>query len=592
MHTEWLSATLLFLTAVVIAVPLFQRLGLGAILGYLVAGTVIGPQGLGLIHSPENVRELSELGVVLMLFIIGLELVPSRLWGMRRIVFGSGTAQMAATGLVIGGILWSTDLGIHGTWIAGFGLAMSSTAMALQLLTERNELAQSQGRIALAVLLFQDLAVIPLLSLLPLVAGVDARGGPGVWTVLAVLIVALVGGHFLLRPMLRRVAAARSRELFTASSLLLVLGVAALMSSVGLSMALGAFMAGVLLADSEFRHELETNIEPFKGLLLGLFFMSVGMDLSPPNGGEGWLVVSLAVLVLVAAKTVVLFGIGKWMGLPSRNARALALTLSQGSEFAFVLFGLAAGHSLLTEEHATRLNLIVSLSMFTTPLLRFACDRWLEPFLATKKPKPSERVFDKLPGTTVPVVIAGFGRFSQIIARILQTQKIPFTALDRDLSHIQFVSRFGNKVYYGDASRLDLLRTAQVEKAQIFVLGFGDINASLLTAQLVRQHFPKVKIYARAVNRDHAYRLLNLGVQHVVRETFGSSLELAEHALMELGLTDNAASDTVRVFRDFDEKLLRKSSKHAGNTEKLAEINRRGREELESLFAQDRDKEH
>lgn len=588
MHAEWLSHILIFLAAAVIAVPLFQRLGLGAILGYLVAGCVIGPQGLGLIGEVEQVRELSEFGVVLMLFVIGLELVPARLWQLRGQVFGWGSAQMLVTGIVLASILWLMNLSLAGAIIAGVGFAMSSTAMALQIMAERNEMTSPQGRLAFAILLLQDLAVIPLLALLPFLApeaAANDHSGPGAIKVIAVLAAVLIGGRYLLRPALARIAEARSRELFTASSLLLVLGIAVLMSSIGLSMALGAFVAGVLLADSEFRHELESDIEPFKGLLLGLFFISIGMGLDLALLVKAWWAIGLAVLGLMLIKGVVLFLLGKWSGLTSRGARALALTLGQGGEFAFVLLTLAVGHQLLSNEESAVLNLIVGLSMMATPLLRYANERWLEPRLAARVPALTH---EPLPEEAVPVVIAGFGRFSQIVARVLQTQNIPFTAMDRDSSHIQFVGRFGNKVYYGDVSRLDLLQTAQVGKARLFVLGIGDIESSLRTAQLLREQFPEVKIFARAVNRNHAYKLINLGVHYVIRETFNSSIELAERALLELGLTDSAASDTVRIFREHDEKLVREGAAHAGDVAKLSEIAQRGRAELESLFAKDK----
>ncbi len=588
MHAEWLTPLLIFLAAAVIAVPLFQRLGLGAVMGYLVAGCVIGPQGLGLWKDTEAVQHISELGIVLLLFIIGLELVPQRLWQMRTQVFGWGSVQMLLTGLLLTLLLWTLNFRPGGAWVAGFGLAMSSTAMALQLLTERNELTSAHGRLAFAILLLQDLTVIPLLALLPL-AGEAAvtnatPAGQRVLLLAATLAMVLIGGRYLLRPWLRRVAAARSRELFTASALLLVLGVAALMSAVGLSMALGAFVAGVLLADSEFRHELESDIEPFKGLLLGLFFISVGMNLDLATLYSAWPAVLGGVSVLMAAKGLVIYALGRRARLAPPAARALALSLSQGGEFAFVLFGLAVAHQALSAQEAAPLSLIVGLSMAATPLLRQVNDRWIEPRLAREAP----RDFDRLPEEAVPVIIAGFGRIGQIIARVLRLQNIPFTALDRDPTHIQFVSRFGNQVYYGDATRLDLLQAARVDKARLFVLAIADIEASVRIAQLLREGYPELKIFARASNREHAYRLLNTGVHYVIRETFGSSLELAEQTLLELGLPDTAASETVRIFREHDEKMLREAAAHVGDYAKLIELAHKGRAELESLFAQDK----
>ncbi len=588
MQAEWLSTVLIFLAAAVLAVSLFQRLGLGAVLGYLIAGCVIGPQGFGLFRDTETVQHVSELGIVLLLFIIGLELVPQRLWEMRRQVFGWGSAQMLLTGVALTLALWLLDFRLGSAWVAGFGLAMSSTAMALQLLAERNELTSVHGRLAFAVLLLQDLAVIPLLALLPYAGDAgDVAGGPAaprVLMLIGALALVLIGGRYLLRPWLRRVAAARSRELFTASALLLVLGVAVLMGAVGLSMALGAFLAGVLLADSEFRHELENDIEPFKGMLLGLFFMSVGMSLDLTILRAAWPMVLGGVAALIAVKAAVLYALGRAARLTPRAARAFALTLAQGGEFAFVLFTLAVAHAALPAAQAAPLSLVVGLSMAATPLLRLLNDRWLEPLFARGAP----REFDRLPDEAAPVIIAGFGRFNQIVARVLRLQNIPFTALDRDPSHIQFVSRFGNQVYYGDATRIDLLETAGVGRARLFVLGVADIEASVRTAQILRERYPELKIFARATNREHAYRLLNLGVHYVIRETFGSSLEMAERALLELGLTDAAASDTVRIFREHDEKMLEQAAEHVGNYDKLVELAHQGRAELESLFAQDK----
>ncbi|MGH8528234.1 MAG: monovalent cation:proton antiporter-2 (CPA2) family protein [Nevskiales bacterium] len=580
---------LIFLASAVIAVPLFQRLGLGSVLGYLVAGAVIGPQALGLVADVETVRHISELGIVLLLFIIGLELVPARLWQMRRAVFGAGGAQVLGTGALLAAAAWTLGLAPTAALIAGLGLAMSSTAIALQVMAERNEMPTRQGRLGFAVLLMQDLTVIPLLAILPLlgVAAVAQSGTSG-WLqalqVLAALAVVLVGGRYLLRPLFRFVAASKSRELFTASALLLVLGVAVLMNFVGLSMALGAFLAGVLLADSEFRHELESDIEPFKGLLLGLFFISVGMSLDISLLREQWLPVLAIVLGMVALKLIVLYALGRAAKLSPREARSFSVTLSQGGEFAFVLFSLALSLQVLEAPTVALLSLAVGLSMATTPLLLLIKDRVLEPWLESSTP----REFDALPEDTGPVIIAGFGRFGQIVGRVLALQKIPFTALDQDPSHIQFVSRFGNRVYYGDASRLDLLNTAQVGKARLFVLAIDEVETSVRVAQVLREQYPELGILARARNREHAYRLLNLGVHKVLRETFGSSIEMAEHALLRLGLTDAAAADTVRVFRDQDERLVREAAQHFGDYDKLIELAHKGRAELESLFAQDK----
>ncbi len=577
---------LLFLTVVVVAVPLFKRFGLGSVLGYLVAGALIGPHGLKLIPDVEEVGPLAELGVVLLLFIIGLELQPRRLWELRRRVFGVGGAQVALTGALLALAALALGLSWQAALVAGLGLSLSSTALALQLLGERNALAQPIGQTGFGILLFQDLAVIPLLAVLPLLG----RAGAGVdtsWVSLAKalgLIAAIVlVGRTLLRPAFRLVASARSQEVFTASALLAALGTALLVSAVGLSMALGAFMAGVLLADSEYRHELEADLEPFRGLLLGLFFVSVGMSVALELLVQRPLMITGLVLGMAALKILSLGVLGRRVFGGWAAAWELGVLLSQGGEFAFVLFGLAVTYEIFSGPLRDTLVLVVSLSMALTPLLTLAYDRLVAPRLRTRDDRPYDRDVEQ----DTPVIIAGFGRFGQVVGRILRARGIPFTAMDVDPAQIDFLKRFGNKVFYGDASRLDLLRAARADKARVFVLAIDDVQSSVRTVREVQEHFPHLIIFARARNRAHAYQLMELGIQHVMRETYLSSLELTGDVLQELGFSYSDARSTLDRFREHDERILLESFQYQRDEKKLIEITERSRRELESLFARD-----
>jgi len=577
---------LLFLTVVVVAVPLFRRLGLGSILGYLVAGGLIGPHGLRLVSDVEAVGHLAELGVVLLLFLIGLELQPHRLWELRTRVFGVGSAQVALTGALLAlgaaalGLPWKAAL------VAGLGLSLSSTAFALQLLGERNALPTPLGQTAFGILLFQDLAVIPLLAALPLLAPGEARVDTS-WVPLlkaaGVVVLIILAGRTLLRPAFRFLAGARTQEVFTASALLAALGTALLVSAVGLSAALGAFLAGVLLADSEYRHELEADIEPFRGLLMGLFFVSVGMSVALELLVQQPLRIAGLVLGMVALKAVSIAAVGRRVlgGWPA--AWELGWILSQGGEFAFVLFGLAVSYAILPGPVRDLLVLVVSLSMALTPLLTLAHDRIVAPRLRGRDDRPYDRDVDQ----DTPVIIAGFGRFGQVMGRILRARRIAFTALDADPVQIDFLQRFGSKVFYGDASRLDLLRAARADRARVFVLAIDDVQSSVRTAREVQEHFPHLVIFARARNRAHAYQLMELGVPHVIRETFLSSLELTGEVLQELGFSYSDARSTLDRFREHDEQLLRDSFQYQRDEKKLIEITERSRRELESLFARD-----
>jgi glutathione-regulated potassium-efflux system ancillary protein KefC len=582
-----LETTAIFLATAVVAAPLFKRLGLGSVLGYLVGGAVIGPSGLGLIQEVEATLHFAEFGVVLLLFIIGLELQPSRLWRLRGAVFGLGGAQVIGTGALLAGVGWALGLGLAPAVVAGLALAMSSTAFATQILGERRELAAPHGRAAFGILLFQDLAAIPLLAIVPMLGAgsgaADGGGAGGLLLAAGVIGGLVIAGRFLLRPIFRFIASARSHELSVATALLVVLGTSIVMEQVGLSMALGAFIAGVLLADSEYRHELEANIEPFKGLLLGLFFLAVGMSANLRLLVEEPLTLVGLALGLVALKGAALFGLGRAFGQPTSSASSLAVSISQGGEFAFVVFGVGIASGVLAASVVERLVVVVTLSMVLTPLLFIARDR-LE---ARRAAKAAPRPFDAMPDEASEVIIAGFGRFGQIVARVLRLRRISFTALDVSAEHVDFVRRFGNKIYYGDASRLDLLRAAKVEHARLFVLAIDDVEASMRTLRTVREHFPGVRVIARARNRPHAYALLAEGVEVVVRETFAGSLEAARRALQELGFSVAEATRTTERFAEYDERQVQEMYVHREDTAKLIASAQHFTAELERLFEDD-----
>lgn len=581
-----LSEAAVFLAAAVISVPVFRKLKLGAVLGYLAAGVIIGPWGLKLITEVDNILHFAELGVVLLLFVIGLELQPSRLWVLRRPVFGLGSAQVLITGAALGACGLAFGLTVKSAIVVGLGLAMSSTALVLKLLAENGQLTARHGRSAFAVLLFQDLAVIPLLALLPLLGGGMDRSGGETWiaalTAIGVIVAVIFGGRFLLRPVLHAIAASGIQEIFTAAALLVVIGTSLLLSSVGLSMSLGAFLAGVLLAESEYRHELEADIEPFKGLLLGLFFMSVGMSADLGLLVSHPLALLAGTAALMAIKSVILLGIGRISGCTPESSRGLAIALCQGGEFAFVLFGVAAANGILDRTLTDALVLVVTASMALTPLAFIVNDA-----LAARWRKHAGDEYDQIDADENKVIIAGFGRVGQIVGRILRAKKIPFTALDKSAEQINTVRRFGSRAYYGDASRLDLLHAAKAEKAQIFVLAIDDVEASLRTAQTVKKHFPNLRIYARARNRFHAYRLMDVGVDYLVRETFLSSLDLVQDVLRGLGVAEREARESVATFRQYDEHFLERQHAVYHDESQLIQSNKEAMKELEGLLQSD-----
>jgi monovalent cation:proton antiporter-2 (CPA2) family protein len=581
-----LAQIAIFLAAAVIAIPIFRYFKLGSVLGYLAAGMIIGPAGLGLISKIDATQHIAEFGIVLLMFVIGLELQPSRLWVLRKPIFGLGLAQVLVTTAIISSAAYFGFEQTRGSaLVIGFGLSMSSTALVLQVLAERGQLNSQYGRSAFSILLFQDVAVLPALALLPLLGVAAARtAGLGGWLALkfvAVLVTVVIGGRYVLRPMLRIVAATRVAEAFTAAGLLVVIGTALLVSQVGLSLSLGAFLAGVLLADSEFRHELEADIEPFKGLLLGLFFITVGMSANLGLALEKPALIVGLTLGFMLLKIAVLRAIGRLSGLSPTASRGLAFSLPSGGEFAFVLFGLSATLGIMDAEIAELLFLVVTGSMILSPLLLALHDALF------KMKERDDRPFDTPEELYPKVIIAGFGRFGQIIGRILSAKKISFTALEANQTQVDFVRRFGNQVFYGDASRLELLRSAHAENAEVFVLAIDDVEASVRTAELIRKHFPHLKIFARARNRQHAFRLMDLDVRYTIRETFSSSLEMSEKVLETLGLSKSTATETVRRFRAHDEATMAKQHAVKDDESKILETTRESAEQLLHLFETD-----
>jgi len=585
----WLSGSLVFLGAAVIAVPLSRALGLGAIIGYLAAGLVIGPFGLGLVRDPETILHFAELGVVLMLFLVGLELEPRRLWALRRPIFGWGSAQVIGCAAVLVCAAWALGVPWKLALVAALGLALSSTAIALQVMDERNMMATSAGQAGFAILLFQDVAAIPILALIPLLGGVERPDDGSTWIeaarAIGVVLAIVLGGRLLLRPLFRWIARSNTPEIFTAASLLLVVGTAALMQAAGLSMALGAFLAGVLLAESEYRRELETDVEPFKGLLLGLFFIAVGMSVDFDALLRQPLLVLGLLIAFLAIKGVVLWGLARAIGLPWQERPVFALLLAQGGEFAFVVFQAAAGARVLDAETTSLLIGAVALSMLLTPLLLVALDRWVLPRYA--QVERSDMPLLEEP-QDAPIIIAGFGRYGQIVGRMLYANGLKATVLEHDAEQIDFLRRFDFSVYYGDATRLDLLRKAGAASAKVLVIAIDDVDKSLKVADMAREHFPQLTVVARARNVTHWYALRDRGVRHVERETLDASLMTARSVLEAMGWQPHRARTLALHFRRHSLEQLERAWPHHKDEAKLVSMARAGRQQLEELFAQER----
>jgi glutathione-regulated potassium-efflux system ancillary protein KefC len=590
---DWLTSSLIYLSAAVVAVPLARAAGLGAILGYLAAGMAIGPWGLKLVTEVEHILHFAEFGVVLMLFLVGLELEPRRLWTLRRPIFGWGSAQVLGCAGVLAGAAVLAGVPLTLAVVAALGLALSSTAIALQVMQERNLMGTSGGQAGFSILLFQDVAAIPILALLPLLAADSAQNVPvplfdkalEAIKIVGVIAAVVLGGRTLLRPLLRAVAKSGTPEIFTAAALLLVVAVAALMQVVGLSMALGAFLAGVLLADSEYRHELETDIEPFKGLLLGLFFMAVGMSIDfGVLMAQPWLMLGV-VLGFLAIKGVVIWLLARAMGIPVAERPVLVLLLAQGGEFAFVVFQAAAGAKAIEAETASLLVGAVALSMLLSPVLLAALTRWLLPRFANCETTTLDELAEP---QSAPTIIAGFGRYGQIVARMLSAQGLPATVLEHDAGMVETARAFGYQVFYGDASRLDLLRTAGAETAQVLVVAVDDVEQSLAVVDLAREHFPHLKLVARARDVTHWNALRDRGVTELDRELFESSLSTGQRVLQALGLSADEALTVAQRFKQHNTQLLADMYPHHKDRSKLIAVARQGRQQLEEQMARER----
>jgi len=603
MHGEgFFYQALIYLAAAVVSVPIAKRLGLGSVLGYLIAGIAIGPFALGLVgEEGQDVLHFAEFGVVMMLFLIGLELQPSLLWRLRSSILGLGGLQVGITGAVITAIAIAVGLDWRSGLAVGLILALSSTAIVLQTLQEKGLMKTGGGRSAFSVLLFQDLAVIPILAILPLLARsgavhasaetghsttwVEGLPGWGTALVVAAAVAAIViGGRLLIRPAFRFIARARVPEIFTASALLLVIGIAILMTRVGLSPALGTFLAGVVLATSEYRHELESNIEPIKGLLLGLFFISVGASIDFAQIISRPALIGGLVAALIVVKFLVLLVLGRVFGLGSDQNLLFSFALAQAGEFAFVLFSFATQQGVIGLEVASPLVAVVALTMALTPLLMLVNERLVQPRFGTvEKDQREADVFDE----SNPVIIAGYGRVGTIIGRLLRVSGIGATVLEVDSDQVELLRKLGHKVFYGDASRLDLLRAAGADSARVLVIALDDPDRILGLVETAQKHFPHLKVLSRAIGRTHAYELLEAGLDSVYRETLDSSLRIGFDVLRELGMPGFEALRRTRRFRVHDERALRELSGKRGDKKTYMHLVRQQSEALERVLATD-----
>jgi glutathione-regulated potassium-efflux system ancillary protein KefC len=581
-HSLLFEATI-YLAAAVVCVPLASRLRLGSVLGYLAAGCAIGPFGLHLIGDVQSSLHFAEFGVVLMLFLIGLELDPARLWSLRRPVFGGGSLQMVVSGVVIGAAALGLGLGWQAAIVTGLALALSSTAIAVQTMRERGVLSSPLGNTAFSILLFQDVAAIPLIALVPLLAGGRAEGSGvmGLVKVLGAIAAVIVLGRYVTTPVMRLIARTGLREVFTGFALLLVLGIAQIMASAGVSMALGAFLAGVLLAGSEYRHALEADIEPFKGLLMGLFFIAVGMSIDFALLENQPLLIAALVVGLLVLKGGALAALSGALGVSAKQRWTLAALLSQGGEFAFVVFGVAGQAKLLPGNWDAILTLVVALSMGLTPISLLVHDR-----LVIKEDRKNPPA-DAIEHEGARVIIAGFGRFGQIIGRLLLATGVRVTLLDHDPDQIELLKKFNFRVFFGDASRLDLLHAAGAEHAKVFVVALDDIAASTRLVDLLREHFPRAKIVARARNITHYLALRERGVIDVERETFESALKAGRRALEQLGIGAYKAREAADRFRRHNVATLEALLPHLSDEAQRLSVARAAREQFEQQLSRD-----
>ncbi|MEN8991725.1 monovalent cation:proton antiporter-2 (CPA2) family protein [Avibacterium paragallinarum] len=576
----------IFLGASLLLVPLLKRFGIATVLGYLFTGILLGPDVFNIASDPEAIQKLAEFGVILLMFLIGLELRPQRLWSMRSSIFGMGSLQVGLTGLLLAlGSFFALQQGIAASIVIGFALALSSTAFVLQMLSEKQQLNTTYGQQSFSILLFQDMAAIPLIAVIPLLAGTESshHGIAYFAAIIATFSGLFLFSRYLMRPFFRFVAKSGAHELITAVGLFIVLGVVVLMDVLGISTTLGAFLTGVLLADSEFRHELEASIAPFKGLLLGLFFMTVGMTTELSLFVEmPWFIIGGA-LALMLIKMASLTAIARYLKNSWRNSILLATCLAQGGEFAFVVFSVAKSENVVQQAILEPLTLIVTLSMVLTPMLYWLIQSQILPRF---NPKTIPE-YDDIPDEHNPVIIAGFGRFGQIIARVAHLQHLSFTAIDSNLDKVDFVRNYGGHLYYGDATQPDILRAAGIEHAKVFVLAIDDIEDSMNVARHIRLNYPQLKLLVRARDRHQVHLLRDLGIEHIWRETYLSSLGMAYHMLCDLGISDEDAYKSIELFRDYDEKLLTQQQQIYTDEQKIYETHRNALAELEHLFESD-----
>lgn len=594
MNSSFLFNTFIFLAAACVIVPLAGRFKLGSVLGYLLAGVIIGPFGLAFIGNAEQVMHFAEFGVVMMLFLIGLELEPLMLWKLRKAIIGLGGLQVIVTTIAFMALGISLGYEWRLSLAASMALSLSSTALVLQMLEEKDLLKTSAGESSFAVLLFQDIAVIPILIIMPLLASgtpvtehdnmlSNLPGWLHTFIVALVIATIIIGGRYLSRYVFRFIAKSHLREVFTATSLALIVGITLLMEAVGVSPALGAFVAGVVLANSEYRHTLESDLQPFKGLLLGLFFISVGMGINfsllvaHPLGFMG----SVAALIII--KMIVLYVLGQFFGLRDGQGTLFTFALAQGGEFAFVLFQYTGGLNILSPEQAAFLTLTVALSMVATPFLMLVNERFVIPRFMSRLP---EREYDTITEQN-PIILAGYGRFGQIIGRFLNAQGVKITVLEKDPDQIELLRKFSHRGYFGDASRLDLLQSAGAAKAKLLVVAVDDADKCLEIVALARQYFPNLTIYARARNRRHAYELHKAGADYFRRETFDSSLVMAQDIMKLLGSDPLDIARKALKFTQHDEKTLHKSFEFFESEPQMIHFSRQAAGELEHILRDD-----
>jgi glutathione-regulated potassium-efflux system ancillary protein KefC len=602
-----LLAIFVLLAATVLLVPIAKWAGLGTVLGYLAAGVLIGPYGLSLVSDSEIVRSVSEFGIVMMLFLIGLEVDARELWRMRNKVVGLGLTQMVATTVILAIVFRFVGFGWSASIVIGMGLAMSSTAIAMQTVDQRNITKTDTGRASLAILLVQDVAVIPILAVLPILATmrstlpVEALGeqvleavdNPFDWWIavglVAAFVGALAGSRFVIPPLMRWIARTKVPEAFTAFALALVIGAALATEAVHLSPALGAFLAGVLLADSEYRHELESNIQPFKGLLLGLFFISVGMSIAFDVVLEKPFLVLGLVVAIIMAKMAVLFVLATFFRMHLAERLLLAVLLSQAGEFAFVVLQFARSAGNLTSPEVELLTVVVALSMAVTPFLIFVFDRLWAPRLNSARPEGERPAGPNDEDGRGKVIVLGYGRFGQIVTRLLRAQGFEMTLIDDDAAQIELVKRFGVKVFYGDGARLDILRAAGIADTKMVVIAVAGGERILQIATQIRRAYPNVIVAARAVDRSHAHDLMAIGVTVMERETFRSALRLGEKALIALGQSEKEATRVASAFQQHDERMLADSFAVRHDRDAYIGFVRRSTEMLDAVMKADRE---